>query len=70
MNLTWHTASVELAAGYWVAGPDGQPTAHVQEARVAFEGGFAHIEVSGTGRVDVVSAPAIRLITYSRRNRP
>ncbi|ACZ86757.1 hypothetical protein [Streptosporangium roseum] len=64
MNLTWRTASVELVDGYWMTGPDGSPTGRVEEARVAFEGGFTHIEVPGTGLIDVVSAPAIRLITY------
>ncbi|WP_433256990.1 hypothetical protein ACQPYK_19130 [Streptosporangium sp. CA-135522] len=64
MNPTWRTASVELVSGYRVTGPDGRPTDRVEEARVAFEGGFAHIEVPGTGLIDVVSAPAVRLITY------
>ncbi|MEV8631693.1 hypothetical protein AB0395_08555 [Streptosporangium sp. NPDC051023] len=64
MNLTWRTASVELVPGYHLTGPDGGRTDRVQEALVAFEGGFAHVEVPGSGHVDVLSAPAIRLITY------
>ncbi|MER7133245.1 hypothetical protein [Streptosporangium saharense] len=64
MTLTWRTASVELVEGYLLTGPDGTPATRVERARVAFEGGFAHVEVPGSGNVDVLSAPAIRLITY------
>ncbi|MEV7010939.1 hypothetical protein [Streptosporangium sp. NPDC051022] len=68
MNRTWRTASVELVPGYHLTGADGEPTGSVAAARVAFDGGFAHVEVPGTGHVDVVSAPAVRLITYRSEN--
>jgi hypothetical protein len=64
MTLSWRIASVELVAGYHVTDRDGRPADRVADARVAFEGGFAHIEVPGTGQITVVSAPAIQLITY------
>ncbi|MET7304615.1 hypothetical protein [Embleya sp. NPDC005575] len=64
MNRIWHDASVELVDHYAVIGADGTPTASVPAARVAIEGGFAHLDIPGTGVVQVVSAPAIRLITY------
>ncbi|MEU1729990.1 hypothetical protein [Streptosporangium sp. NPDC020145] len=64
MTLTWRTASVELVEGYLLTGEDGAPTTRVGQARVAFEGGFAHVEVPGSGRVEVLSAPAISLVTY------
>ncbi|WP_101897400.1 hypothetical protein [Embleya scabrispora] len=64
MTRTWHAASVELVDGYSVRGADGVPTASVPIARVAIEGGFAHLDIPGTGLVQVVSAPAVRLITY------
>lgn len=58
------TAAVELVAGYEVLGADGRPTSSVPEALVGFTGGFALLEVPGTGTVQVVSAPAVKLITY------
>lgn len=64
MTRTWHTASVELVDGYPVRGADGVPTTSVPTARVAIEGGFAHLDIPDTGVVQVVSAPAVRLITY------
>ncbi|MFF7245424.1 hypothetical protein ACFZBU_16140 [Embleya sp. NPDC008237] len=64
MTRTWHDASVELVDHYSVIGADGTPTGSVPAARVAIEGGFAHLDIPGTGVVQVVSAPAVRLITY------
>ncbi|MYS87308.1 hypothetical protein [Embleya scabrispora] len=64
MNRTWHDASVELVDHYPVTGADGTLTVSVPAARVAIEGGFAHLDIPGTGVVQVVSAPAVRLITY------
>ncbi|GAA3071912.1 hypothetical protein [Streptosporangium carneum] len=64
MSLTWRAASVELVDGYHLTGTGGGPVGRVDEALVAFEGGFVHVEVAGSGHVDVLSAPAVRLITY------
>ena len=64
MNAGWREASVELVDGYRVTGPDGRPTREVALALVAFEGGFAHLDIPGTGVVQTVSAPAVRVITF------
>ncbi|MDI2132845.1 hypothetical protein [Yinghuangia seranimata] len=61
---TWRTAAVELVPGYTVVGPDGGPTDTV-EAEFTIAGGFLHLRVPGTGTVQVVSAPAVRLVTYT-----
>lgn len=50
-----------LAEGYAVVGPDGEPTTTL-DALVRIEGGFVHILIADT--VQVVSAPAIRRLTY------
>ncbi|MEU8137339.1 hypothetical protein [Streptodolium elevatio] len=60
----WRTARVELVPGYSVLGPDGASTADV-EAAFAIAGGFLHLRVPGTGTVQVVSAPAVRRVTYA-----
>ncbi|MEU5406308.1 carboxymuconolactone decarboxylase family protein [Nocardia asteroides] len=65
MTPRWRAAdSVTLVEGYLLTGADGQRVSTVRDVRVAFEGGFAHIRVDGTDRVQVVSAPAVALITY------
>ncbi|MGW0664977.1 hypothetical protein [Streptodolium elevatio] len=60
----WRTARVELVPGYSVLKPDGASTADV-EAAFAIAGGFLHLRVPGTGTVQVVSAPAVRRVTYA-----
>jgi hypothetical protein len=65
MTLTWRTARVELVDGYAVVDTDGGLTAVVEEVRVAVEGGFLHVEVPGKEFGQLVSAPAVRRITYS-----
>lgn len=64
MNAVWREASVELVDGYEVIGAEGRCTREVARARVAIEGGFAHLDIPGTEVVQTVSAPAVRLITY------
>jgi hypothetical protein len=64
MNAVKREASVELVDGYAVIGADGRPTRVVEQATVTLEGGFAHLEIPGTGVVQTVSAPAVRLITF------
>ncbi|MBW0271201.1 alkylhydroperoxidase [Nocardia sp. MH4] len=61
----WRAAdTVGLVAGYTLTDADGRQTATVRDVHVAIEGGFAHISVKDGERVQVVSAPAIALITY------
>ena len=64
MSAGWREASVELVDGYQVTGPDGRPTRVIALAQVTFEGGFAHLDIPGTGVIQTVSAPAVRLITF------
>jgi hypothetical protein len=62
--MTWRKARVELMPGYSVLVQDGKTTTLVADGRVAFEGAFLHIDVPGTEIVQVVSASAVRLVTY------
>ena len=64
MNGQSRTASVELVAGYEVVTADGRRVSSVPQAQVTFSGGFALLEIPGTDTVQVVSAPAVRLIMY------
>lgn len=65
MPSTWRAAdTVTLVEGYTVRTADGAATGTVRDARIAIEGGFAHIRVAGYEPVQVVSAPAVALITY------
>ncbi|MFD4432992.1 hypothetical protein ACFWPJ_27030, partial [Nocardia sp. NPDC058497] len=65
MTPKWRAAdTVALVDGYTLTDADGQPTSTVHDVRVAIEGGFAHISVDGSALVQVVSAPAVALITY------
>ncbi|MEU9048256.1 MULTISPECIES: hypothetical protein [unclassified Kitasatospora] len=63
MSDDWNEASVELVAGYTVVNADGKPTSSVPQALVSLQGGFAKLRLPGTETVQVVSAPAVRLIT-------
>ncbi|GEM32991.1 hypothetical protein NN3_39980 [Nocardia neocaledoniensis NBRC 108232] len=53
-----------LVDGYTLRTADGDTADTVHDARIAIEGGFAHIKVAGYEPVQVVSAPAVALITY------
>ncbi len=64
MSGDWQQADVELVDGYTVVGADGVPVRAVSRALVALEGGFAKLRLPGTDTVQVVSAPAVRLISY------
>ncbi|MFJ9454318.1 hypothetical protein ACIRST_04490 [Kitasatospora sp. NPDC101447] len=65
MNEDWAEASVELVDGYTVMNGDGRVVASVPRALVSFQGGFVKLRIPGTGTVQVVSAPAVRLITLT-----
>ncbi|MBP0452298.1 hypothetical protein J5Y04_22540 [Kitasatospora sp. RG8] len=64
MSEDWAEAAVELNAGYTVVDADGTAVSSVPRARVALQGGFAKLRLPGTATVQVVSAPAVRLITF------
>ncbi|MEU2103432.1 carboxymuconolactone decarboxylase family protein [Nocardia sp. NPDC019255] len=65
METKWRLASkVVLADGYSLTGREGRATRTVDDVHIAIEGGFLHVKVSGTADVQVVSAPAVALVTY------
>jgi hypothetical protein len=65
MTLTWRNVDlIELRDGYSVAGPDGDLTGRLTHVEVAIEGGFMHIRVPGADKTEVVSAPALRHVSY------
>ncbi|MFF5209222.1 hypothetical protein [Streptosporangium sp. NPDC000396] len=66
MNREWRTGSVELVDGYTVIDGKGLRVGRVESIRFAIEGGFVNIEVPGVEHVQIVSAPAVRLITCER----
>jgi hypothetical protein len=63
MELVWHPARVELVDGYDLLDAQGHRTATV-DASIAVQGGFLHVSVPGVRHVQVVSAPAVRLVSY------
>ncbi|KJS55105.1 hypothetical protein [Streptomyces rubellomurinus] len=63
MSEDWTEAAVELNTGYTVLNADGEAISYVPSALVALQGGFAKLRVPGTDTVQVVSAPAVHLIT-------
>lgn len=64
-TLNWRTAeTIELVAGYTITDADGQAVAALSGADIASEGGFLHIAVPGSTIVQIVSAPALRRVTY------
>lgn len=65
MSEDWHEASVELNSGYTVLNGKGEAVSYLPEALVALQGGFAKLRVPGTATVQVVSAPAVHLITLT-----
>jgi hypothetical protein len=71
MSLTWREgADIELADGYTVTDADARQVGLIRQSRVAIEGGFVHINAAGTDMVQVVSAPAVRRITYHTQEEP
>ena len=64
-RLNWRSAeTIELANGYTITDAQGHAVAAVSGAEIASEGGFLHIAVPGTSIVQMVSAPALRRVTY------
>ena len=64
-NLTWRdAAAVALVDGYLLVDGNGEPTSALVDVRFAVEGGFVHVATPGTDLIQVVSAPAVRVITY------
>ncbi|MGV9974275.1 carboxymuconolactone decarboxylase family protein [Nocardia beijingensis] len=65
MEAKWRPASkVVLVDGYSLTDREGRATRTVDGVHIAIEGGFLHVKVSDTADVQVVSAPAVALVTY------
>ncbi|MFC4127878.1 carboxymuconolactone decarboxylase family protein [Nocardia rhizosphaerae] len=65
MTRKWRTATrIELVEGYTLLDRRGAATAVVDDARVAIEGGFLHVEVDGAAAVQIMSAPAVARVDY------
>ncbi|MFE1882057.1 hypothetical protein [Streptomyces diastatochromogenes] len=66
-RLTWREdVSVELTPGYTLVDADGAPAARLTAVRIAVEGGYVHVAVPGVNDIQVLSAPAIRHLSYPR----
>jgi hypothetical protein len=65
MTRDWRTGLIELMDGYTLIGYDGHHTDRVDDVRFAIEGGFVHIQLPGARHIQIVSAPAVRLISYT-----
>ena len=70
MALSWRQANVELVDGYTITAADGHLVQVLDDARVAIEGGFIHIEAPGAGTIQIVSAPAVKRLTYKAEEPP
>ncbi|MEU8323380.1 hypothetical protein AB0C33_33885 [Nonomuraea sp. NPDC048881] len=63
MNPTWRNGTVELLDGYTLTNSEGRRVSAVEGVRFAIEGGYLNVEVPGVPHVQIVSAPAVRLVT-------
>ncbi|MFI2367543.1 hypothetical protein [Streptomyces sp. NPDC018833] len=63
MTRDWRTGSIELVDGYTLSGADGRRITRADDVRFAIEGGFVNIRLPEVPHIQVVSAPAVRLIT-------
>ncbi|MFX0573278.1 carboxymuconolactone decarboxylase family protein [Nocardia nepalensis] len=65
MTAKWRKATkVALVEGYSLLDRDGAQVREINDAEVSIEGGFLHVKVSDTAQVQVVSAPAVAVVTY------
>ncbi|MEU6068694.1 MULTISPECIES: hypothetical protein [Streptomyces] len=63
MNHEWRRGSIELVPGYTITDADGRPVSRAEGVDFALEGGFVNVRLSGAPHTQLVSAPAVRLIT-------
>ncbi|MEU7144706.1 carboxymuconolactone decarboxylase family protein [Nocardia sp. NPDC046473] len=65
MTTRWRQASkVVLVEGYSLLARDGRPVRTIDDVSVTIEGGFLHVKVPGSDEIQIVSAPAVALVTY------
>ncbi|WP_027343874.1 hypothetical protein [Hamadaea tsunoensis] len=63
MKREWRRGSIALTAGYAIFNADGELVQNLADVQFALEGGFVNIRVAGRDDTQVVSAPALSLIT-------
>ncbi|MGW3208329.1 hypothetical protein [Streptomyces sp. NPDC001135] len=63
MIREWRRGSIELVAGYTITDAEGRSASRAADVEFALEGGFVHVRLPGARHTQVVSAPAVRLIT-------
>jgi hypothetical protein len=63
MIREWRKGSIELVSGYTLTDADGRCVARVDGVDFAIEGGFVNVRLPGASGTELVSAPAVRLIT-------
>ncbi|WP_327431289.1 MULTISPECIES: hypothetical protein [unclassified Streptomyces] len=63
MNRDWRKGSIELVPGYTLTDADNRPIDHADGIGFAIEGGFVNVQLPGVPYTQLVSAPAVRLIT-------
>ncbi|MFE1949302.1 hypothetical protein ACFW9D_02400 [Streptomyces sp. NPDC059524] len=68
MSRQWRKGTIDLLTGYAVFSADGRRVSRVTGVDFAIEGGFVNIRVPGVPRVQLVSAPAVRLITVEEED--
>ncbi|GHJ44503.1 hypothetical protein Cs7R123_18450 [Catellatospora sp. TT07R-123] len=67
MTRDWRRGSIRLIPGYHLLNAAGLPVAELAEVDFALEGGFVNVRVPGRDDVQLVSAPALHLITCPTR---
>ncbi|MFF8429083.1 MULTISPECIES: hypothetical protein [unclassified Streptomyces] len=63
MNRDWRKGSIELVSGYTLMDAKSRPVGRADGIDFAIEGGFVHVRLPGVPGSQLVSAPAVRLIT-------
>jgi hypothetical protein len=63
VNPNWRTGSIELIAGYTLTDADGGRIDRADDIHFAIEGGFINVQLPDVPHIQIVSAPALRLLT-------
>ena len=61
--LIWLAADVIVVPGFEILDAEGKESASLA-ARVAVQGGYLHVAVPGRDDIQLLSAPAVRRVTY------
>ncbi|MGV4986723.1 hypothetical protein ACWC0C_34605 [Streptomyces sp. NPDC001709] len=63
MNRDWRKGAIELVSGYTLKDAEGRPVDRADGIEFAIEGGFVNVRIPEVPGSQLVSAPAVRLIT-------